>query len=425
VDVITITKRVYRLSLLRPSFRSFSTLPPRMFTRACQDHINSSHGKPPLASVQKPLDFGGNNKKKVLNVIPDVNKQAAVDRETQGVKVDRGNALIAALTKTDSFANRQVLIDGEVFDEADFDDIGFDEWDTPAIENTVQPVSRVDKNVIANTPMIEEDYFKDDELDEMDWNDSPPLDINKDNIQSVTGRSSPPGAVMPPNIPPAVLIESFSKEIIQNKENTSQPPADAPSVTDPESLGKLLFPSSQPFPWSTSPATEHTTTAAPPRPKRSLPWISNPSRYGTTDQQTSNFRKEKSQIKSIVRNGTTARGISTMSAEHSVDWDVLGITEKDVFERQKRERMEELQKKNEIARRGTEWIDQAPPPQTTAPAPRRRQKEKVAEKSNTKLFNKHKPLAKLFLSQEQLSVRKLVVEDKKSVFFTGSAGIGP
>ena len=116
--------------------------------------------------------------------------------------------------------------------------------------------------------------------------------------------------------------------------------------------------------------------------------------------------------------------LSTMAMEHSsMDWDVLGITEKDVFERQKRERMEELQRKNEIARRGTEWIDQAPA-QTAVTAPRRRSKktEEKPKEEQQKLGNERKPIAKVFLSQEQLSVRKLVVEDKKSVFFTGSAG---
>ena len=107
----------------------------------------------------------------------------------------------------------------------------------------------------------------------------------------------------------------------------------------------------------------------------------------------------------------------------SIDWDILGITEKDVFEQQKRERMEELQRKNEVARRGTEWIDQAPA-QTAVTAPRRRSKktEEKPKGEQQKLVNERKPIAKVFLSQEQLSVRKLVVEDKKSVFFTGSAG---
>ena len=116
-----------------------------------------------------------------------------------------------------------------------------------------------------------------------------------------------------------------------------------------------------------------------------------------------------------------------MTMQHSsVDWDVLGITEKDVFERQKRERMEELQRKNQVARLATEWIDQ-PPAQNAVTAPRRHAR-KAEEKPNVgqqKPVNERKPIAKVFLSQEQLSVRKLVVEDKKSVFFTGSAGTWP
>jgi hypothetical protein len=109
-----------------------------------------------------------------------------------------------------------------------------------------------------------------------------------------------------------------------------------------------------------------------------------------------------------------------MSMENPVDWDVLGITEKHVIERTKQERMEELQRRNEIAKRATEWIDKAPAQSAVVTSRRRK---KVEEQEIPKLLNEKKPLAKVFLSQEQLNVRKLVVEDKKSVFFTGSAGI--
>jgi hypothetical protein len=109
----------------------------------------------------------------------------------------------------------------------------------------------------------------------------------------------------------------------------------------------------------------------------------------------------------------------------SVDWDVLGLTEKDIFEKKKMERLDELKRKAEEAKRGMEWLDQAQA--APAPAPRRRKRTEDAikpiQKQQNKLVGDRKPLAKVFLSQEQLSVRKLVVEDKKSVFFTGSAGI--
>ena len=419
MDVLS--KRVFRLSLTRHSFHPFT---PSMFARAIQVHqhqqLNSSQTKPPATvTVQKPLDFGGVNKRKAFDVIEDHNKRAVIDRGTHASKRDRGSTgLIAAMTKKDSFANGQVLIDGEVFDEADFDDIGFDDWDVPA---TVKQVTQVTNHGIPN-PTSQEDYFKDDD---MDWEDPLAFESNVDDIQPHI-RSSPPIALVPPILQRALNIELPTEVTLQNKENTFPPPVEplppAPVSVEPESLAKIIFPSSELLPWSSSPVAERITT--PPPPKRSLPWISNPNRYGTVELPTSQYRKEQSPIKSIVRTATnTTRNISTMAMEHPpIDWDVLGITEKDIFERQKRERMEELQRKGEVARRGTEWIDQAPL-QATVPAPRRRRK--VEEKPQEKLLNKPKALAKVFLSQEQLSVRKLVVEGKKSVFFTGSAGIFP
>jgi len=118
-----------------------------------------------------------------------------------------------------------------------------------------------------------------------------------------------------------------------------------------------------------------------------------------------------------------------------VDWDVLGLREKDIFEREREARRREVERKNELTRMGTEWIDQA----TTRPVKQsvdaaaagtvagRRHKKNVVVDEKWKGPDKpeRKQIAKLFLSQEQLSVRKMVVEEKKSVFFTGSAGIPP
>jgi len=118
----------------------------------------------------------------------------------------------------------------------------------------------------------------------------------------------------------------------------------------------------------------------------------------------------------------------------AVDWDVLGLTEKDVFERTRQERLQELQrKKPDEMRRGTEWIDQpvAQGPvagKLAALAGRRRKRTeegKGLQQPSKEALNERKALAQVFLSEEQKNVRKLVVEDRKSVFFTGSAGTCP
>ena len=118
-----------------------------------------------------------------------------------------------------------------------------------------------------------------------------------------------------------------------------------------------------------------------------------------------------------------------------IEWDVLGLTEKDIFEREREARRREVERKNELTRRGTEWIDQAMTTTVKQPVDMtgaagvvgRRHKKNVGveEKGKGPLKPERKQIAKLFLSQEQLSVRKMVVEEKKSVFFTGSAGIPP
>ena len=183
MDVLS--KRVYRLTLslsrLRHSLHTLSiNIPTSMFARACEDHkLTSSQQKPTVPPVQKTLDFRGGVKRKALDVIEDANKRVVKD-----VTPARGTGLIAALTNTDSFleTNGQVMVDGEVFDEADFDDIGMSDWDTPlksippAKETT--PVEK--KSVVAE---VEENYFKDDDLD---WD-----------VPLGTVRSSPPVPFVP------------------------------------------------------------------------------------------------------------------------------------------------------------------------------------------------------------------------------------
>ena len=110
------------------------------------------------------------------------------------------------------------------------------------------------------------------------------------------------------------------------------------------------------------------------------------------------------------------------STAAGVDWDVLGLSQKDIFERERAARRAEMEAKNEVVRRGTEWIDAPAKPMAER---RKKQKTLVVEGEKKDKGVERKQIAKLFLSQEQLSVRKMVVEEKKSVFFTGSAGSVP
>jgi len=149
-----------------------------------------------------------------------------------------------------------------------------------------------------------------------------------------------------------------------------------------------------------------------------LPWVANPSRYESPKPTQPVFQSQKSKFKSIVHE--SSRSISTMTAAETIggDWSILGITEKELFELKKRERLDELQRKSEDSRRGMEWIDQPAPTK----AARRRKRTEEKPQAEAKRPSTKQSVAKIFLSQEQLSVRKLVVQDKRSVFFTGSAG---
>ena len=385
-----------------------------MFARAVQSHtITSSQQKQQKSKIQKPLDFTSGPKRGALDAVASTNA-----RNDEPTVVPSG--LIAALTKTDSFIETkgQVLLDGEVFDEAAFDDITIDEWDAPTARSTVPVATEAVKmkGTTHNDPVVlddEDDYFKD--YDSMDW------DMQTEPMAPV--HSSLPAANDPPATQPLITCPPYTdQDIIQNKENAFHPSAD-PAIETQPSLSKILFPSSAPIPWSSSPIT---APVPKPPPKRSLPWVRDPNRYVTPQQPLQQYKKDQSNIKSIVR--TEARRISTMAMETSstVDWDVLGLTEKDVIDRTKKERLQELQRKKlDELRPGTEWIDQLAPGSLTAAAGRRRKRTEEAkglQQPPKSALSERKTLAKLFLSEEQKSVRKLVVDDRKSVFFTGSAG---
>src|ERR1700737_5199531 len=112
-----------------------------MFSRAIQQY--SSQQKPVQETTQPPiqrtLEFGGAKRK--ADVMEGSNKRTALDGTsllaTQlPTTAEKGIGLIQAVTQTDSFSEKkgQIVLGGEVFNEADFDDfddIEIDDWDVP------------------------------------------------------------------------------------------------------------------------------------------------------------------------------------------------------------------------------------------------------------------------------------------------------
>jgi hypothetical protein len=437
VDVINTRLICFTRSALLLSRHSFTVSPRRavMFARAISDYQGNSsqiRASTQLGSsqIQKPLDFSG-VKRKAFDTIDDSNKRPAMEPAPLRVKEPK-STLSAALSNSESFndTTSQLFIDGEPFDEADFEDITIDESDkhpssTPAKQVEARTQSSLDRKASVLIDQDEE-YFND--AFEMDWDTA-------DSTKPLDGhlRSSPPvskttHSTVPTTQPATSVPVEQIPILIEEKENTSFPPeavsAPTPAAPEEQPLSKVLFPSSsQPLSWSPSPPVQ-------PKVKRSLPWVTNPNRYGTAQATgpASNWKKD-TQIKSIVRKDPK-RSLSTLSTEH-VDWNVLGITPQGLLknplsnnermEQPRPQQMQETKKADESKKSATDWIDN---PIVKAEAGRRRKKEEL--KAQTKILppmDKKPVVAKVFLSQEQLSVRKMVVEDKKSVFFTGSAGI--
>ena len=424
-------KRVARLSLSPLTRRSLPLTQSHfaMFARAVQQHqISSSQQKAqkqPVEAVQKTIDFNAGVKRKALDVLEDANKRAAVAPVAQTSVKDHDRGKLAALVEKDSFGDRkgQIVIDGVAFDEAAFDDIVFDDWDVQDLDLPPQSgakASNAGRAMTGHSQDSEDFYFQDDV--DMDWTD--PIEPPPES----------PKVVAPPT---AVSSKPLSQEVLQNKENTFPSPEQPPAAGS-DSLAKTLLPSSAPFPWS---PTQHPAKPEEPKaPKRTLPWVKYAKRYGSPPGPNNYGPYAKNKIKSIVRMDTS-RGLSTMGMEATVDWDLLGITEKDLsMTKVKYERQEDLAQKRikrETSRMaspavdikpetktGVEWLDEP-----TAANNARRQRKKTEEKERERIAqhkkeHEKKQIAKIFLSPEQQNVRNLVVDGGKSVFFTGSAGTG-
>lgn len=409
----------------------------RMFARAVEQHQTTSiqpksSQKFFSPTVQKTIDFTG-AKRKALDVIDESNKRIIVESTSHLIKQETKSTLITALTNTDSFndTNGLILLDGEPFDEADFEDIGIDDWDhhsrsmTPLEGN----VENLQSNRLKNDLVLDQDDLYFDDCDDLDWDAA---DLTKPIAPPIVKSS-------PPNVPPPATQshqqtaqehqdpQSIQNVSVQDKENESPPPEPAPADTAEPPLSKVLFPSSDSLPWSSSPIAHKAPT------KRSLPWLTNPKRYAPPPSQSSQHNiKNESKIKSLVHK-QPQRGLSTLTAtEQPVDWGVLGISERDIFERTKRDRLEQLRQSQEAkkieveqVKKATEWIDKPVSKATEGFGRRKKREETKMLQKKVPLPDKRPVIAQVFLSQEQLSVRKLVVEDRQSVFFTGSAGQHP
>jgi hypothetical protein len=375
--------------------RRFSAAPKWMLARATEEYLRSSSARKLSQGIAQ---IPSNDSLVSRKVLGSSNKDAILARASQ-----RSQAMTEAVT-WGLETNGQVLIEGEVFDEADFEDIEIEDWDGKSLPTSSEQVEKDD--AISHS----QEYFKDD--DDIDWTsvlDHPKLEeIKLDEIDVV----QPPPASQPP-------VEACASDIynegeidplpvqhdtIQEKEASSpRPDPLTPQNPDP-SLAKLLFPSSATFTWPTSSIRD------PRSVKRSR----------TEDSITYN-QSEITPSKSLLRT-ETVRGISTMTTEQRIDFGILGITQTNLAQSLKSEAREKFRPPlNHIP----EAIRIDHTSETESSPPKRTRKQKKAEElvNPAKLANETKPLAKIFLSQEQKNVRKLVVEDKKSVFYTGSAGI--
>lgn len=159
----------------------------------------------------------------------------------------------------------------------------------------------------------------------------------------------------------------------------------------PQSLQpKIELDSSQPIPWSSSPA-EHFKTPPKQQPlrgkRRALPWSQQQLTPEPEEDNTAN-KKRKS---AAVTSSSTFTPLPKDSSNSQYPWNTTASAIK-------------LQQKTL----------------------REQHKAKIAESiddMDNLRWKKKNSIAKMFLSDEQKNVLDLVIEHKKSVFFTGSAGM--
>ena len=147
--------------------------------------------------------------------------------------------------------------------------------------------------------------------------------------------------------------------------------------------------SSQPIPWSSSPAEHFKTPPKPAAKRRQLPWAHKQSKQGSPEPSGESSNKRQ---KSTASTTTQASTPASKSLDKS---DYMWTTTASAVKQQQKNFREQNKKTNQST--DSDLQD----------AIRKRKKHSVA---------------RIFLSEEQQHVLNLVTEYKKSVFFTGSAG---
>lgn len=160
---------------------------------------------------------------------------------------------------------------------------------------------------------------------------------------------------------------------------------------------KPALDSSQPVSWPSSPVQQVKPAPAPkPKPtkRRTLPWLAEQTQTQSSSHDYLQADSERPQKRRTTQ--ATQIGDSTpapkASAKAAYPWNTTASAVK--------EQQKSLREANKKANKGTE--------------------EEIAKAKSDKKKN---TVASIFLSDEQKQVLRLVTEQKKSVFFTGSAGM--
>jgi ATP-dependent DNA helicase PIF1 len=228
------------------------------------------------------------------------------------------------------------------------------------------------------------------------------------------------GAISYPNLtkpkaPPAPMPKSVVYPTLPRQQQARTGYQDSGYGSIEPSAKEAVPRSSNPFPWSSSPLEHFQPTRDPstirqfayngeqsaqapqnaavePRAvkRRTLPWLEE------KDDESAGISTSHQSIGEAMR--PTSRGMATpaskMNKKAQFPWNTTASAVKDQ-QKKHREEVKKTIKKNE----GT-------------------------DESILKAKTKRKQVARVFLSEEQQHVLDLVVEKKKSVFFTGSAGTG-
>lgn len=161
--------------------------------------------------------------------------------------------------------------------------------------------------------------------------------------------------------------------------------------------------SSQPIPWSSSPPEHFRTPPKPqkapaPTKRRTLPWLQNASQAKTEAVEES-MEEEQEAARPKKRRSPEASSVATPAPKASKPDYAWNATQSAIKQQQKT--LREANKKA-VAAKVNDGADEDV-------------KAAIKRKKKTTLH-------RIFLSDEQQNVLNMVVENKKSVFFTGSAG---